>query len=89
MRKFTDKINESVPTELKAENILSEYNPVFYEDMPNSTGTAYTKEDVIDAMIKFAKLHVEKALKAAHSNMQLPDEDMDYTSGSYPNDNIK
>lgn len=40
-------------------------------------------------MIGFAKLHVEIALYRAHSNMQLPPEDLGFTLQSYPLDNIK
>ena len=46
-------------------------------------------DTIYEAMIAFAKLHVEAALRKAHSNMQLPDEDIDYTLSSYPLANIK
>lgn len=41
------------------------------------------------AMIRFAKLHVEEALKAVHSNMQLPKEDLEFILNAYPLTNIK
>lgn len=41
-----------------------------------------------DMLIKFAKLHVEAALKAAHSNSQMPMEDIDFTLNAYPLTNI-
>jgi len=40
-------------------------------------------------MIEFAKLHVEAALKQAHSNTYLPTSDLQYTLASYPLTNIK
>ncbi len=39
--------------------------------------------------IEFAKLHVEKALTMAHSQMQLPLEDLEFTLSAYPLENIK
>lgn len=42
-----------------------------------------------DLMIAFAKLHVQAALEAAHSNSQMPQEDLDFTLQSYPLTNIK
>ena len=41
------------------------------------------------AMIEFAKLHVQKALVAAHNQHQLPMEDIDYTLSAYSPDKIK
>jgi D-mannonate dehydratase len=38
---------------------------------------------------KLIKLHVEAALKAAHRNMQLPEEDLEFTLNAYPLENIK
>jgi hypothetical protein len=46
-------------------------------------------DKVYEIMIEFAKLHVEAALKAAHANMQLPKEDLEFTLQSYPLENIK
>jgi hypothetical protein len=40
-------------------------------------------------MIEFAKLHVEAALKKAHQQMQLPNEDLEFTLSAYPSENIK
>jgi uncharacterized protein YpmS len=39
--------------------------------------------------IEFAKLHAEAALKAAHKNMQLSEEDLEFTLDAYPLTNIK
>jgi len=40
-------------------------------------------------MIEFAKLHVTEALKAAHRNMQAPEEDIEFTLDAYPLEEIK
>lgn len=42
-----------------------------------------------DDMIAFAKYHVELALKASHSNFQLPEEEIEFTLNAYPLENIK
>lgn len=42
-----------------------------------------------ELMIEFAKLHVEAALKKAHQQMQLPNEDLEFTLSAYPSENIK
>jgi len=84
IRKFNESVNGN-----KAEDFLKPYIPVSFEDSPSTTGIAYERDDVIDAMIKFAKSHVEKALERAHFNMQLPEEDLDFTKNSYPLNNIK
>ncbi len=59
----------------------------------------YTEEDVEQAMIEFAKLHVEAALKAAVDNVEIndfdvdgsysPDIDEESILNSYPLENIK
>lgn len=46
-------------------------------------------DDISYAMIEFAKLHVKAALEAVHSNMQLPEEDLEFTLDAYPETNIK
>lgn len=53
-----------------------------------NTGKNISQEE-FSAMIQFAEFHVKAALKAAHRNMQLPEEDLDYTLDSYPLANIK
>ena len=40
-------------------------------------------------LIEFAKYHVEQALKASHSNFQLPEEEIEFTLNAYPLENIK
>lgn len=49
----------------------------------------YRKESVEEIMKEFAKLHVEAALKAVHSNMQLDPEDLEFMLDSYPLEKIK
>ena len=46
-------------------------------------------DDITDLLNAYAKLHVEAALKAAHRNFQAPEEDLEFTLGSYPLTNIK
>lgn len=46
-------------------------------------------EDTLKIMVEFAKYHVEKALMAVHNEIQLPDEDLEFTQGAYPLENIK
>ena len=41
-----------------------------------------------EILIEFAKLHCEAALKAAHRNMQMEDEDLEFTTKAYPLTNI-
>lgn len=57
------------------------------EQMSELKGFNY--ENVPDLMVEFAKFHVDLALKRAHSNMQLPSEDLEFTLQAYPLDNIK
>lgn len=45
--------------------------------------------EIIEKINNYVGFHVTKALKAAHKNMQLPEEDLDYTLSSYPLTNIK
>ena len=48
-----------------------------------------TNGDLYVLMREFAQLHVDLALRRAHSNMQLPLEDLEFTLESYPLTNIK
>ncbi len=61
----------------------------FLEDFELGTTGKVDIEDAKQAIIEFARLHVETALKAAHKNMQLPQEDLEFTLNSYPLENIK
>lgn len=76
LKKFNESIkSEKIPT---AEEFLK----------GNSENEPWTGTQE-QAMIDFTKLHVEAALKSAHSNMQLPEEDLEFTMGAYPLENIK
>lgn len=68
-REFSEILSEPTPTAV-------EFSQSFEEDEND--------DFFYKAMVEFAKLHVSKALKAAHSNMQLPAEDLDFTMQSYP-----
>lgn len=43
----------------------------------------YDDDFYLKAMVAFAKAHVTEALKSAHKNMQLPDEDLEFTLNAY------
>lgn len=87
LKKFNEDVkSEEIPT---AENFIPDDNYYFVETLPGNSETCLLKEDVPQIMIDFAKLHVEAALKRAHSNMQLPEEDLEFTMGAYPLENIK
>ena len=73
------------------EKILTAGEFINYKLNPQRSGRA----DVIEIdysteiMIEFAKLHVKAALENAHSNFQLPEQDIDFTLNAYPLTNIK
>jgi len=91
MKKFTDKINESVEDKI----------PSAEEFWMDKTGNTPNQEE-FTAMIEFAKLHVEAALKEASEKASLTDFaweflqegaydaiDKDTILNAYPLDNIK
>ena len=93
MKKFTDKINESVD----GNNL-----PTAYQFLTNFTDEP-DDDTIYKAMIEFAKLHVEAALKEASEKAKLTSEvcevlqehwfeeyiDKNSILNSYPLDNIK
>lgn len=91
MKKFTDKINESVESGIKTAEEF--FISVVGENPDEFNG--YIKE----CMIEFAKLHVEAALKAASEEADYITDgqehitdvwiDKDSILKSYPLDNIK
>lgn len=89
MKKFTDKINESVGNSLPTAEEF--FTSVVGENPDEFNG--YIKE----CMIRFAQLHVEAALKAASEDAHTKDVkytddvevDKDSILRSYPLDNIK
>ena len=98
MKKFTDKINESVEDKIPT---VKEYVERFTGDDEDG----YLRWDTVEYMCKeFAKLHVEAALKAASEKVELSDLlhefiedsweggpfiDKDTILNAYPTDNIK
>ncbi len=87
MKKFTDKINESVDDKL----------PTAYQFLTNFTDEP-DDDTIYEAMVEFAKLHVEAALKAASEKADIiPDPngmdwdvvDKDSILSAYPLENIK
>ena len=95
MKKFTDKINESIDTENvpTANELFAEYHGF---EADNSV------IDIINLMIKFAKIHVKEALRVAAYSAEIercgnpydPTDDSQSVSEksiieSYPLENIK
>jgi hypothetical protein len=62
MKKFTDKINESVEGKI----------PTAYQFLTNFTDEP-DDDTIYEAMVEFAKLHVEAALKEASEKASLTD----------------
>lgn len=94
MKKFTDKINESVEGKIPTANELFEQYHGFEADS--------SSRDIISLMVEFAKLHVEAALKEASEKVSLTDFayeflqegaadaiDKETILNSYPLENIK
>lgn len=91
MRKFTDKINESVEDKIpRAYDFLTNFS-----DDPDD-------DTIYEAMVEFARLHVEAALKTASEKVSLTDFayeflqegaddaiDKESILNAYPLDNIK
>ena len=48
----------------------------------------YFAIDIPGKLREFAKIKVKEALVAAHRNMQLPEEDLEFTLDCYPETNI-
>lgn len=89
MKKFTDKLNESVGEKLPT---AKEWLTSFGADADDM----FYKQSVEEAMIEFAKLHVEAALKEANEEaIENDDLQGDCYSGRYhmkncyPLENIK
>ena len=91
MKKFTDKINESIEEKI----------PTVNEFWMGKTGNTPNQEE-FTAMFEFARVHVEAALKAASEKVKLTDFayeflqegaydaiDKDTILNAYPLDNIK
>ena len=97
MKKFTDKINESV----EGNNLptADEFFDSANIGISSNTEYMYCKKDVVKKAIEFAKMHVEAALKAASDNVDYTTDgqehitdvwiDEDSILKSYPLDNIK
>lgn len=96
MKKFTDKINESLNSdELNAEKFIDDNYYHLKIDL-NKTDSYININDIYNVMIEFAKIHVEKALEEANRCIiESDDLQSDCESGRfnikdiYPLDNIK
>lgn len=60
------------------------------EEFLKISGDKFAHSDGMEeAMIEFAKHHVEAALIAAHKQHQIPMEELEFTTNAYPLTNIK
>lgn len=102
MKKFTDKINESVEEKIPTtEELFKKYSSLCQFEEGDSE-FLIDKEDFKEVMIEFVKLHVVAALKSASEKVELTDFayeflqegaydaiDKDSILTAYPLDNIK
>ncbi len=102
MKKFTDKINESVEEKIPTtEELFKKYSSLCQFEEGDSE-FLIDKEDFKEVMIEFVKLHVVAALKSASEKVKLTDFayeflqegaydaiDKDSILTAYPLDNIK
>ena len=73
MKKFTDKINESVEERIPTtEELFKKYSSLCQFEEGDSE-YLIDKEDFKEAMIEFVKLHVKAALKIASEKVTLTD----------------
>ena len=49
----------------------------------------FTGKELKQLAIRFAQLHVQAALESAHQNMQLPEDDLEFTLDSYSLSKVK
>ena len=98
MKKFTDKINESVENGIPtAEEFFSEDNGLYTAYSVKNKEGHFTSVCSYERAIEFAKMHVEAALKKASGDAHTIDVpytddvevDKDSILKSYPLDNIK
>ena len=68
---------------IRAEQLLESYRFKAGKHIGNSD---YNK--MCEFAKEFAKIHVQAALTKAHTNFQLPIEDIDFTLEAYPLENI-
>ena len=58
-------------------------------DVQSSSEVALGGKALTDKMIEFARLHCMEQAKAILKNMQMEDEDLEFSLSSYPLENIK
>ena len=94
MKKFTDKINESVENKIPTAEEFFDSSSL---KISNDTEYKYIQKVIKEKAIEFAKLHVEAALKAASEDAHTKDVpytddvevDKDSILSAYPLENIK
>jgi hypothetical protein len=102
MKKFTDKINESVENKIPTSEEFAERNQYDLESHDEGGYLGIDTKIFAENLIEFAKLHVEAALKEASEKVSLTDFayeflqegaydaiDKDTILNSYSLDNIK
>ena len=86
---------EKRSTIMTADELILKADKVFFQELPDSTGTAIELDTVKDMMIEFAKHHVKKALEAALEDVPyggsdaIHYRDVVHILDSYPPENIK
>ena len=73
MKKFTDKINESVENRIPTAEEFAERNQYDLESHDEGGYLGIDTKIFAEKLIEFAKLHVEAALKAASEKASLTD----------------
>lgn len=73
----------NIPTAEELADLMYYSDTLGYDDLVNSVRFASL------VAIELSKLHVKAALEAVHKNIQLPEEDLEFTFNSYPLENIK
>ena len=97
MKKFTDKINESVENKIPTAEEFAERNQYDLESHDEGGYLGIDTKIFAEKLIEFAKLHVEAALKAASEDAHTKDVpytddvevDKDSILSAYPLENIK
>jgi hypothetical protein len=74
MKKFTDKINESVEDKIPTAEQFTRQTSILHDMWDNTRGQGeWNQKEINKILVEFAKLHVEAALKAASEKVSLTD----------------
>lgn len=103
MKKFTDKINESVEDTIPTAEQFTRQTSILHDMWDNTRGQGeWNQKEINKILVEYAKFHVEAALKAASKKASLTDFayeflqegaydaiDKESILNAYPLDNIK